>query len=132
MNSLFKKSLPLALMILLSLVTSVAFATTPPTTGGTRGDRPVSTGTANPFERVVTATCTVATWLQGPVGIAVGFLVLVGGLIAMQVANRDAIPMITRAVIGTALLIGAGATFAAIVTSSGCAATGGGAAVPGS
>jgi hypothetical protein len=127
MRSLLKKSLPLTLLLVLSLVSGLAFAGP----GGTPGDRPVSTGTANPFERAVTATCTVATWLQGPVGIAVGFLVLVGGLIAMQVANRDAIPMITRAVIGTALLIGAGATFAAIVTSSGCTATGGGAAVPG-
>jgi hypothetical protein len=74
----------------------------------------------NPFVNVASVTCTIANWLRGPVGIAIGFLVLVAGLIAMQVANRDAVPMITRAVVGTALLIGAGATFAAIITANGC------------
>jgi hypothetical protein len=69
-----------------------------------------------PFDNVIDVTCAVADALQGPVGIAIGFLVLIGGLIAMQVANRDAIPMITRAVAGTALLIGAGAAFAALIT----------------
>ncbi|MGL4608831.1 MAG: TrbC/VirB2 family protein [Trueperaceae bacterium] len=77
------------------------------------------------FGTVQEAVCNVATSLQGPVGIAVGFLVLVGGIIAMQVANRDAIPMISRAVIGTALLMGAGAAFAAIVTGTGCGGGGG-------
>lgn len=103
-------------MFMLSLMGSVTFAQDTAMGGG--GD---------PFLNVKTATCTVANALQGPVGIAVGFLVLVAGLIAMQVANRDAIPMITRAVIGTALLIGAGAAFTAIVVSDGCA---GGAAAP--
>lgn len=110
MNYVLKKSLPLVLIFVLSLLANLSFAADT-----------TMTGAGDPFVNVQKATCTVAKALQGPVGIAVGFLVLVGGLIAMQVANRDAIPMISRAVIGTALLIGAAAAFAAIVVDEGCA-----------
>jgi TrbC/VIRB2 pilin len=113
------KNLSLVSIIVAVLLSSsfvLAVGTAPSTAKTAEGD-----GT-DPFLNVATATCTVANWLKGPVGIAVGFLVLVAGLIAMQVANRDAIPMITRAVIGTALLIGAAATFAAIITGTGCTA----------
>jgi hypothetical protein len=107
----------LALCLVLSLG-SLAFAR-PPAAAGATGDSALGAA-GDPFINVQTVTCRVAKALQGPIGIAIGFLVLVGGLIAMQVANRDAIPMITRAVAGTALLIGAGAAFAAIVTANGC------------
>jgi hypothetical protein len=110
-------------LFLLFAVGSVVIAQQPPGGGGGGAPNGVANGTPaaqNPFENVRAVTCAVARALTGPVGIAIGFLVLVGGLIAMQVANRDAIPMITRAVAGTALLIGAGAAFAAIVTDSSC------------
>jgi hypothetical protein len=130
MKSLLKKSLPLALMLVLGLLSSLAFAgsNTAPPTGA-----PVPTvgqATTDPFLNVTQATCNIAGWLRGPVGMAVGFLVLVGGLIALQIANRDAIPMVSRAVIGTALLMGAAAAFSAIVTAQGCGGTGGGTAAP--
>lgn len=67
------------------------------------------------FTNVTTVVCGVANAFQGPLGIGIGFLVLVAGLIAMQVASRDALPMITRAAVGTALLIGAGAAFGALL-----------------
>ena len=67
------------------------------------------------FANVQMAVCNVARALQGPVGIGIGFLVLVGGIIMVQVASRDALPMIARAAFGTALLLGASAAFAAIV-----------------
>ena len=67
------------------------------------------------FKNVQVAVCNAAKALQGPVGIGIGFLVLVGGIIMVQVASRDALPMIARAAFGTALLLGAGAAFAAIV-----------------
>jgi ABC-type enterobactin transport system permease subunit len=121
MNRTWKQLTFISIIVAALLSSSLAFAGAGT---GTQGDSPIAPGTTNPFIKVQTATCTVATWLQGPIGIAVGFLVLVAGLIAMQVANRDAIPMITRAVIGTALLIGAGATFAAIITTNGCANAG--------
>jgi hypothetical protein len=124
MNRTWKNLSLISIIVAVLLSSSLAFAATAPTGGGA-GDGTIAAGGENPFANVQTATCTVATWLQGPVGIAVGFLVLVAGLIAMQVANRDAIPMITRAVIGTALLIGAGATFAAIITTNGCQNGGG-------
>jgi hypothetical protein len=122
MKSILKKSLLLALMIMLSLVISVAFANPAPAGGGGVPAVPPTAVAAggDPFLNVTQATCNVARNLRGPVGIAVGFLVLVGGLIAMQVANRDAIPMVSRAVIGTALLMGAGAAFTAIVTAGSC------------
>jgi hypothetical protein len=110
----------LALYLVLSLG-GLAFARPPVAAGppAVAGDSALGAA-GDPFINVQTVTCRVAKALQGPIGIAIGFLVLVGGLIAMQVANRDAIPMITRAVAGTALLIGAGAAFAAIVTTNGC------------
>lgn len=67
------------------------------------------------FDNVQNAVCNAAKALQGPVGIGIGFLVLVGGIIALQVASRDALPMIARAAFGTALLMGAATAFAAIV-----------------
>jgi hypothetical protein len=114
MKRIWKIICPLSLVVSFLLVSSVAFARPP-------ADVAVPIG-ADPFINVTAATCTIAGWLKGPVGIAVGFLVLVGGLIAMQVANRDAIPMVTRAVIGTVLLIGAGAAFTAIVSQQACQA----------
>jgi hypothetical protein len=120
MESIRKKSLPFIVILVLSLFAGLAFAN--PATGGT-GGADVATGAGNgddAFKNVKTSVCTVAKGLKGPVGIAVGFLVLVAGLVAMQVANRDAIPMISRAMIGTALLLGAGAAFTAIVTTNGC------------
>lgn len=113
--------LMIAFFLLFSAVGSLAFAGQPQAGAGGAppGDSALG-GAGDPFTNVQEVTCRVAKALQGPVGIAIGFLVLVGGLIAMQVANRDAIPMITRAVAGTALLIGAGAAFAAIVTGNGC------------
>lgn len=107
MNSLLRRSLPFALVV--SLLTGIAFAQEETPAGG------------DPFTNVQTVVCGVATAIQGPVGIAVGLLVLVAGLVAMQLANRDAIPMISRAVIGTALLIGASAAFAALIIDDGCA-----------
>ena len=73
------------------------------------------------FTNVQVAVCNVAKALQGPVGIGIGFLVLVGGIIMVQVASRDALPMIARAAFGTALLLGASAAFAAVVVAP-CAA----------
>jgi hypothetical protein len=83
-------------------------------------------GGADPFGNVTAVVCGVASALQGPVGIGVGLLVLAAGLIMMQVANRDAIPMISRAVIGTALLIGGTAAFTALIVAPQCTAGGGG------
>jgi hypothetical protein len=129
MKSLLKKSVPLALMLVLGLLSSLAFAnpTTTPPAGGGGGQTSVpptpqtTVGAGgDPFTNVTQATCNIAGWLRGPVGVAVGFLVLVAGLIALQIANRDAIPMVSRAVIGTALLLGAAAAFSAIVTAQGC------------
>jgi hypothetical protein len=115
MKGILKKGLPLALILVLSLVGNIAFAQA----GGADG----TTGTGDSdsiFTNVQTSVCAVAKGLKGPVGVAIGFLVLVGGLIAMQVANRDAIPMISRALVGTALLLGAGAAFTAIITTNNC------------
>jgi type IV secretion system protein TrbC len=106
----------LALYLVLS-VGSLAFAAAAPAGGGGAAATPAA---GDPFTNVQLVVCGLANAITGPVGIAIGFLVLVAGLIAMQVANRDAIPMITRAVAGTALLIGAGAAFTAIVVNSGC------------
>lgn len=108
-KGLLARGLPLALVLVLSFFGSVAFAAGSQVPAG--GD---------PFDNVQTVVCGIANALQGPVGIAVGLLVLVGGLIAMQLANRDAIPMISRAVIGTALLIGSSAAFAALIVDDGC------------
>jgi hypothetical protein len=116
-STVVKRFLVLGIFLLFS-VGSLVIAQQPPAAGGGGGNaRPAGN---DPFGNVQVVTCGIARALTGPVGIAIGFLVLVAGLIAMQVANRDAIPMITRAVGGTALLIGAGAAFAAIVTGSGC------------
>ena len=87
---------------------------------GRGGGEIVGTDGIDPFTNVINVVCNTAQWLQGPVGIAIGFLVLVAGIIAMQVASRDALPMMGRAVVGTALLVGAGTAFGAIVTPSGC------------
>jgi hypothetical protein len=113
MKGILKKGLPLALVFVLSLLSSVVFAADV-TTGGGSGD--------DVFSNVQESVCVVAEGLKGPVGIAIGFLVLVAGLVAMQVANRDAIPMISRALVGTALLLGAGAAFTAIITANECGA----------
>jgi hypothetical protein len=114
MKGILKKGLPLALVLILSLFASFAFAIDTDT--GTSGNED------DVFDNVTASVCVVAKALKGPVGIAVGFLVLVGGIVAMQVANRDAIPMISRALVGTALLLGAGAAFTAIITTNECAA----------
>jgi hypothetical protein len=116
MKRMLRKSLPVALLLLLGFFTNFAFAA-----GGGGADVTTGTGAAdNAFANVRASVCQVAKGLKGPVGIAVGFLVLVAGLIAMQVANRDAIPMISRAMVGTALLLGASAAFTAIVTTNNC------------
>jgi hypothetical protein len=118
MKSMLRKSLPVALLLLLGFFTNFAFAAGG---GAAGGDTVTTTGSAeNAFGNVKNSVCQVAKGLRGPVGIAVGFLVLVAGLIAMQVANRDAIPMISRAMVGTALLLGASAAFSAIVTNNNC------------
>ena len=62
------------------------------------------------------AACNAANIIRGPAGLAIGFLVVVGGIIALQVASRDAMPLIGRGIFGTALLLGAGAAFAAVVS----------------
>ena len=109
----------LALCLVLSLG-SLAFARPQPAGPAGGGGAAGTPAAGDPFGNVQLVVCGLANAITGPVGIAIGFLVLVAGLIAMQVANRDAIPMITRAVAGTALLIGAGAAFTAIVVNSGC------------
>jgi ABC-type enterobactin transport system permease subunit len=112
MKHLIQKGLPFILVFVLSLTSAIAFAAQDVTTGE---------GEANDvFVNVQNSVCTIAAALRGPAGVAVGFLVLVAGLVAMQVANRDAIPMISRALVGTALLLGAGAAFAAIITGTEC------------
>lgn len=73
------------------------------------------------FVNVTTTVCGVANGLTGPLGIAIGFCVLVAGLIALQVASRDAIPMIARAAVGTALILGSSLAFAAILGTNACA-----------
>lgn len=129
--SVFKRSASGLLALLLSLtplaatgvVTGVLLvASTAYATGGSEfgnGDEEVQQGTPEAtgagFASVQAAVCNAAKALQGPVGIGIGFLVLVGGIIMVQVASRDALPMIARAAFGTALLLGAGAAFAAIV-----------------
>lgn len=124
MKKMLRKSLPLMLIAVLSLFTGVAFAGTGAGAGG--ADATTGAGDSDSiFTNVQTSVCAVAKGLKGPVGVAVGFLVLVGGLVAMQVANRDAIPMISRAVVGTALLLGAGAAFTAIIADNGCTTAGG-------
>ena len=114
MKKIWKQLSLISVIVAVLLSSGLVFAQAP-------GDQTVTAG-GDPFANVTQATCNVATWLKGPVGIAVGFLVLVAGLIAMQVANRDAIPMVTRAVIGTALLIGAGVAFTAIISQTACTA----------
>ena len=103
-----------SILVSSSAVSSVAFA---------QGDKKIVGSGEDPFTNVTSTVCNVAEWLQGPVGLALGFLVLVGGIIAMQVASRDALPMIGRALVGTALLLGAGTAFGAIITPSSCEAS---------
>ena len=99
---------------------SVAFAQPPaeepPAAGGT-GDDAVSTAvTGDELGNIQDVACNAANIIRGPAGIAIGFLVVVGGIIALQVASRDAMPLIGRGIFGTALLLGAGAAFAAVVS----------------
>ncbi len=82
----------------------------------------LSNGTATPtadgdtaFGEVTNTVCAVANGLTGPLGIGIGFLVLVAGLIALQVASRDAMPMIARAAVGTTLILGSSTAFAALL-----------------
>jgi hypothetical protein len=110
MKGILKKGLSLALVMITSSFASSAFAQ--------NGSATPSGG--DPFGNVTSVVCGVADALQGPVGIGVGLLVLAAGLIMMQLANRDAIPMISRAVIGTALLIGGTAAFTALITAPQC------------
>ena len=71
---------------------------------------------AKGLKNVQLVACNAAKIIRGPAGIAIGFLVVVGGIIALQVASRDALPLIGRGVFGTALLLGASAAFAAVVS----------------
>ena len=79
------------------------------------GSAPPAAGGDATFNDVTTTVCAVADGLTGPLGIGIGFLVLVAGLIALQVASRDAMPMIARAAIGTTLILGSSTAFAALL-----------------
>jgi hypothetical protein len=116
MNAVKRRLQILHVLFVLAGALGVSAILNMPTLAYAQTDTTVTAAGTDPFANVSRAVCNVAIWLRGPVGIAIGFLVLVGGLIAMQVANRDAIPMITRALIGTALLMGAGTAFTALVT----------------
>lgn len=112
--SLVMVTMPLAAVGLVAgglVLSNVAIAqptttTTPLTQTGTEAD-----GLTN----VQDVACNAANIIRGPAGIAIGFLVVVGGIVALQVASRDALPLIGRGVFGTALLLGATAAFAAVV-----------------
>ena len=86
----------------------------------TNGSTAVTATGDEAFTNVTSTVCGVADGLTGPLGIGIGFLVLVAGLVALQVASRDAIPMIARAAVGTALLLGSSLAFAAILGTTAC------------
>ena len=98
-------------------LSGVAFAAN---AGGSNGNTPVTSDGDTAFVNVTETVCGVANGLTGPLGIAIGFCVLVAGLIALQVASRDAVPMIARAAVGTALLLGSSLAFAAILGTTAC------------
>ena len=81
----------------------------------TNGSAPPAAQGDNAFNGVTTTVCAVANGLTGPLGVGIGFLVLVAGLIALQVASRDAMPMIARAAVGTTLILGSSTAFAALL-----------------
>lgn len=119
MNLNFKKFVAGLVALVKSSIPTLSFAVS---TMMLRGVALAQEGTGTPnadgdgtFENVTDTVCAVAAGLYGPLGIGLGFLVLVAGLIALQVASRDAMPMIARAGIGTALIIGASTAFAALL-----------------
>lgn len=70
--------------------------------------------------------CGVGNSLSGPLGLAIGFVVLAGGGIALAVGGRRALGYVIWAVIGIIVTLSAGALVSSLFGSSACGGGGGG------
>jgi type IV secretory pathway VirB2 component (pilin) len=71
---------------------------------------------------VTTFVCAVGTSLSGPLGLAIGFVVLAGGGIALAVGGRRALGYVVWATIGIIVTLSAGALVTSLFGSSACGA----------
>jgi hypothetical protein len=75
----------------------------------------------DPLAPMTKFICGVANTLAGPLGLAIGFLVLMGGGVALAVSGRRAFGTISWGAIGTVVLVSGAAIFAALFgKSAGC------------
>ena len=75
---------------------------------------------------VTTFICGVGNSLSGPLGLAIGFVVLAGGGIALAVGGRRALGYVIWAVIGIIVTLSASALVTSLFGTAACAAAGGG------
>ncbi len=94
-----KRLLPSLLLVLLALLPHFAFAA---------------------LNSVTTFVCAVGTSLSGPLGLAIGFVVLAGGGIALAIGGRRALGTVVWATIGIIVTLSAGALVTSLFGSSAC------------
>lgn len=69
---------------------------------------------------VTTFVCNVGDSLSGPLGLAIGFVVMAGGGIALAVGGRRALGAVVWAVIGIIVALSAGALVTSLFGSAAC------------
>ena len=69
---------------------------------------------------VTTFVCGVGNSLTGPLGLAIGFVVLAGGGIALAIGGRRALGTVLWATIGIIVTLSAGALVTSLFGSSAC------------
>lgn len=94
-----KRILPSLVLVMLALLPHFAFAA---------------------LSSVTTFVCAVGTSLSGPLGLAIGFVVLAGGGIALAVGGRRALGYVVWAIIGIIVTLSAGALVTSLFGSSAC------------
>lgn len=75
------------------------------------------------LDSVTTFVCGVGASLSGPLGLAIGFVVLAGGGIALAIGGRRALGTVLWAAIGIIVTLSAGALVTSLFGSSACGGT---------